>query len=124
LFIKKLAFDGFYPLLVVLKNRFLLLFKKTKSIFVVFKIPVCLYSLFFYRLWCRVDKPRSGWSIFEFCSILKITGIQDTEKKLFDWVLFHFKNKEEFKIAFQSLYDHVAKEKRKRMPQYPRKKAN
>jgi len=27
LFIKKLAFDGFYPLLVVL-NRFLLLFKK------------------------------------------------------------------------------------------------
>jgi len=31
LFIKKLAFDGFYPILVVLKNRFLLLFKKKKS---------------------------------------------------------------------------------------------
>ena len=33
LFIKKLAFDGFYPLLVVLKNRFLLLFKKKKICF-------------------------------------------------------------------------------------------
>jgi len=31
LFIKKLAFDGFYPILVVLKNRFLLLFKKFES---------------------------------------------------------------------------------------------
>jgi len=31
LFIKKLAFDGFYPLLVVSKNRFLL-FKKNKKI--------------------------------------------------------------------------------------------
>jgi len=31
LFIKKLAFDGFNPILVVLKNRFLLLFKKKKN---------------------------------------------------------------------------------------------
>jgi len=33
LFIKKLAFDGFYPLLVVLKNRFLLFKKKKKKHF-------------------------------------------------------------------------------------------
>ena len=58
LFIKKLAFDGFYPLLVVLKNRFLLLLKK-KNRFLLF-------------LKTKLSKSKNGVDMKAYRSLLEI----------------------------------------------------